>query len=85
MSTFTNPVYAGDAADPQAFRIGDTWYLVHTNAGGRNVPVLTSPDLVTWTPAGDALPKLPAWAAPGRTWAPEVIALAADRYVMYLE
>ncbi|WP_203861961.1 family 43 glycosylhydrolase [Plantactinospora mayteni] len=83
VSTFTNPVYAGDAPDPQAFRVGDTWYLVHTNAGGRNVPVLTSPDLVTWTPAGDALPALPAWADPGRTWAPEVIALAADRYVMY--
>lgn len=82
-NTFTNPVYAGDAPDPQAFRVGDTWYLVHTNAGGHNVPVMTSPDLVTWTPAGDALPELPAWADPGKTWAPEVIALAADRYVMY--
>lgn len=83
MSTFTNPVYAGDAPDPFAFRAGDTWHLVHTNAGGRNVPVLTSPDLVTWTPAGDALPVLPDWADPGKTWAPEVIALAPDRYVMY--
>jgi beta-xylosidase len=83
MDTFTNPVYPNDAPDPQAFRVGDTWYLVHTNAGGRNVPVLTSPDLVTWTPAGDALPRLPDWADPGKTWAPEVIALAPDRYVMY--
>jgi beta-xylosidase len=81
--SFTNPVYREDAPDPQAFRSGDTWYLVHTNAGGRNVPVLTSPDLVTWTPAGDALPRLPDWADPGKTWAPEVIQLAADRYVMY--
>lgn len=84
MNSFTNPVYDGDAPDPQAFRAGDTWYLVHTNAGGRNVPVLTSPDLVTWTPKGDALPALPGWADGGKTWAPEVIALAPDRYVMYV-
>lgn len=81
--TFTNPVHSADSPDPQAFLVGETWYLVHTNAGGANVPVLTSPDLVTWTPAGDALPTLPAYADPGRTWAPEVIALAEDRYVMY--
>ncbi len=84
MKTFTNPVYDGDAADPQAFRAGDTWYLVHTNAGGRNVPVLTSPDLVTWTPEGDALPTLPDWADPGKTWAPEVIALSDTAFVMYV-
>jgi beta-xylosidase len=82
-STFTNPVYRGDAPDPQAFRVGESWYLVHTNAGGANVPMLTSPDLVTWRPVGDALPRLPAWADPGKTWAPEVIPLASDRYVMY--
>lgn len=78
-----SPVYAGDAPDPQAIRAGDTWYLFHTNARGANVPVLTSPDLRRWTPAGDALPALPGWAEPGRTWAPEVIALAPDRYVLY--
>ncbi|MBO4205468.1 glycoside hydrolase family 43 protein [Micromonospora echinofusca] len=81
--TFTNPVHHTDTPDPQAIRVGDTWYLFHTNADGRNVPVLTSPDLVTWTPFGDALPELPGWADPGRTWAPEVIALADDRYLLY--
>jgi beta-xylosidase len=81
--TFTNPVYDGDAPDPQAIRVGTDWYLFHTNAGGRNVPVLRSPDLVTWNAGGDALPTLGAWAAPGKTWAPEVIALAPDRYVLY--
>jgi beta-xylosidase len=80
---FTNPVIRTDAPDPQAIRVGDTWYLFHTNAGGRNVPVLTSPDLVDWTEAGDALPELPAWADPGKTWAPEVIQLAPDRFVLY--
>ncbi|HEY0699810.1 MAG TPA: glycoside hydrolase family 43 protein [Micromonospora sp.] len=82
-SMFTNPVHRSDAPDPQAIRVGDTWYLFHTNTPDRNVPVLTSPDLVQWTPAGDALPALPGWAAPGKTWAPEVIALADDRYLLY--
>ncbi|MCI4062887.1 glycoside hydrolase family 43 protein [Micromonospora sp. R77] len=80
---FTNPVVRTDAPDPQAIRVGETWYLFHTNAGGRNVPVLTSPDLVEWTEAGDALPELPAWADPGKTWAPEAIELAPDRFLLY--
>ncbi|TWJ25690.1 glycoside hydrolase family 43 protein [Micromonospora endolithica] len=83
MPTFTNPVVRSDNPDPQAIRVGDTWYLFSTNAGGRNVPVLTSPDLVEWSPAGDALPDLPAWALTGKTWAPEVIELAPDRFVLY--
>ncbi|WP_089155333.1 glycoside hydrolase family 43 protein [Micromonospora sp. NBS 11-29] len=82
-NVFTNPVVASDAPDPQAIRVGETWYLFHTNAGGRNVPVLTSPDLVDWTPAGDALPELPDWADAGKTWAPEAIQLAPDRFVLY--
>ncbi|NES30599.1 family 43 glycosylhydrolase [Micromonospora terminaliae] len=80
---YTNPVIRTDAPDPQAIRVGDTWYLFHTNSGGRNVPVLTSPDLVGWTEAGDALPELPAWADAGKTWAPEVIQLAPDRFALY--
>ncbi|PZF89486.1 glycoside hydrolase family 43 protein [Micromonospora deserti] len=80
---FTNPVVSTDAPDPQAIRVGDTWYLFHTNAGGRNVPVLTSPDLVDWTPVGDALPELPEWADAGKNWAPEVIQLAPGRFVLY--
>ncbi len=80
---FTNPVHTADTPDPQAIRVGDTWYLFHTNAGGRHVPVLTSPDLVTWTPSGDAMPRLAAWADPGKTWAPEAMAFAPDRYVLY--
>lgn len=81
---FTNPVHATDTPDPQAIRVGDTWYLFHTNADGRNVPVLTSPDLVIWTPSdADALPVVGAWAAPGKTWAPEVLGFSASRFVLY--
>lgn len=80
---FTNPVVRTDAPDPQAIRVDDTWYLFHTNAGGRDVPVLSSPDLVDWTPIGDALPELPGWADAGKTWAPEAIQLAPDRFLLY--
>jgi beta-xylosidase len=83
-NVFTNPVYSKDAPDPQVVKGADgRWYLFHTNSRGQNVPTLVSPDLVTWSEGPDALPKLPAWADPGKTWAPEVIALAPDRYVMY--
>jgi beta-xylosidase len=80
---FTNPVIRADAPDPQAIRVDGTWYLFHTNGGGRNVPVLSSPDLVDWTDAGDALPELPGWAAAGKNWAPEAIELAPDRFLLY--
>lgn len=83
VSLFTNPVYQADTPDPQAIQVNGTWYLVHTNTGGQNVPVLTSPDLVDWTPAGDALPTLPSWAQAGRTWAPEIMAVAPNQYVLY--
>ncbi|MFF5228783.1 glycoside hydrolase family 43 protein [Dactylosporangium sp. NPDC000521] len=82
-AVFSNPVHSGDTPDPQAVLADGTWYLFHTNAAGSNVPVLTSPDLVTWRPAGDAMPVLPAWADPGKTWAPEAIALGPQRYVLY--
>src|SRR5699024_918898 len=81
--TYRNPVHPQNAPDPHAIKVNRRWHVFHTNTGERNVPVLTSTDLVTWTPVGDALPRLPAWAAPGRTWAPGVITLAPNRYVLY--
>ncbi|MEU7651052.1 glycoside hydrolase family 43 protein [Micromonospora taraxaci] len=80
---FTNPVVSTDAPDPQAIQVGNIWYLFHTNSQGHNVPVRTSSDLVDWTEAEDALPTLPDWADPGKTWAPEAIELAPDRFLLY--
>ncbi|MGW4679100.1 glycoside hydrolase family 43 protein [Micromonospora taraxaci] len=80
---FTNPVVSTDAPDPQAIQVGNIWYLFHTNSQGHNVPVRTSSDLVDWSEAEDALPKLPDWADPGKTWAPEAIELAPDRFLLY--
>ncbi|MGW2626145.1 glycoside hydrolase family 43 protein [Micromonospora taraxaci] len=80
---FTNPVVSTDAPDPQAIQVGNIWYLFHTNSQGHNVPVRTSSDLVDWSEAEDALPTLPDWADPGKTWAPEAIQLAPDRFLLY--
>ena len=72
--TFTNPVHSDNFPDPGVIRHEDTWYAYGTTNAAANVPVRTSPDLVTWTGAGDAMPEIGSWAAKGNTWAPEVIA-----------
>jgi beta-xylosidase len=67
------PVDPRDFADPHVLRVGAVYFAYATNAGPTNVQVMTSPDLVHWKAAGDALPQLPPWAGPGRTWAPVVL------------
>jgi Glycosyl hydrolases family 43/S-layer homology domain len=72
-------VYFPDAPDPDVLRVGHRFFVYTTNraaswGGLLHVPVMRSDDLVDWTPLGDAFPNLPAWAEPGRTWAPTVMA-----------
>lgn len=81
---FVNPVIDRDFPDPDALKAGDTYYVYATNSGGVNIQSARSPDLVTWTLLGDALPALPPWARPGFTWAPEVTSWDGGRtFVMY--
>jgi beta-xylosidase len=82
-ATFTNPVFAREFADPFVLRADDRWYAYATNGAGQQVQTLESGDLVHWTQAGDALPKLGAWAYPGKTWAPEVLARGDGTFVLY--
>lgn len=58
-------------------------YLYTTNRPGQKVPVYRSDDLQHWTALGDAMPALPPWAKPGKTWAPEVIRLLDGRYALF--
>ncbi len=67
------PVLPYDFADPDVVEVGGTYYGYATNGGGGNVQLIRSPDLVHWEWLGDALPVLPAWAAPHRTWAPAML------------
>src|SRR3954454_5966005 len=45
--------FAGDSPDPTVLKVGGTYYAYSTNSGGSLLPVLTSTDLVTWTPQRD--------------------------------
>jgi hypothetical protein len=81
-----SPVYDHDAPDPDIVPVtsaGTTVYYAYTTAsGGGHIPVLSSTDLRTWIERGDALPTLPSWQRPGRTWGPGVVQLGST-FVMY--
>lgn len=84
------PSYTTDFPDPFILPWGGGYFAYGTNARGfaANIQMAISRDMKTWTPvlAGgrlhDALPVLPKWAAPGRTWAPEVLQIG-NRYLLY--
>ena len=73
-----------DFADPDLLEADGEYFAFATNTRGVNVQVATSDDLAEWSVSlEDALPKLPAWASTGRTWAPDVSALPGGGYVLY--
>jgi beta-xylosidase len=66
---YFNPILHADYSDPDAIRVGDSYYMVassfHYSPG---VPVLKSKDLVHWTIIGHVLPRLdfhPSYDLPG--------------------
>jgi arabinan endo-1,5-alpha-L-arabinosidase len=78
-----NPVIDQDFPDPDVLEVDGTYYAYATNGQSRNVQVATSTDLESWEVLSeDALPDLPEWVIPGKTWAPEVTQVGSS-YVMY--
>lgn len=82
------PVLSTDFPDPDLLLVEGTYYAYATNDGAHNVQVATSTDLEQWQELPtDALPDLPQWVTPGKTWAPEVRQLrggpAEGSFVMY--
>jgi beta-xylosidase len=80
------PVYSGDFPDPfiltpTASGTGSYW-AYSTGSAGRNLQVMSSPDLATWGAVSDPLPTLPKWASPGSTWAPSVLKRGSS-FLMY--
>src|SRR5579875_3961634 len=63
-----------DAPDPFVLVTGGHYFLYTSegNAPGLNVPLREGTELGEWGPVRDALPRLPPWAVPGFTWAPDV-------------
>ena len=78
-----SPVIDEDFPDPDVLEVDGTYYAYATNGNGRNVRVARSTDLVTWENLDDAMPQLPSWMIPGKTWAPEVTELSPGRFALY--
>lgn len=79
-----NPVISDDFPDPDVLEVDGVFYAYGTNGNLRNVRVARSTDLEDWEVLDDALPELPAWIVPGKTWAPEVTQLEDGSFVLYL-
>jgi arabinan endo-1,5-alpha-L-arabinosidase len=85
--TYTNPVYPHSFPDPFVLRHAGRYYAFGTTGDsrtpdGRIFTLLTSSDLVTWTPAGGALMP-PAGAEGAQFWAPEVVEYQGTFYMYY--
>ncbi|WP_227699017.1 glycoside hydrolase family 43 protein [Spirosoma radiotolerans] len=81
--TYTNPVIAGDFADPSIIRLGDTYFAVGTSSEwGPVFPIYTSKDLVNWTYMGPVFNEMPPWTM-GSFWAPELFYRKGTYYLYY--
>lgn len=77
-----SPDFPWDFADPFVLGHDGVFTAYATNAIGGHIQAIRSSDLTHWQWLGEALPLLPGWADPGRTWAPSVIKVG-DRYALY--
>ncbi|MEW6154192.1 MAG: glycoside hydrolase family 43 protein [Actinomycetota bacterium] len=76
-------VHLRDFPDPFVLATAGGYTAYATNGGGENVPAMVSGDLAHWEPVGDVLPRLPAWAQAGFTWAPAVLPRAGHHVLYY--
>jgi arabinan endo-1,5-alpha-L-arabinosidase len=77
------PVLRENFADPDVLAVDGAYVAYSSDRNRMNVPIATSDDLRTWELGGDALPDLPSWIIPGKTWAPEVTEISPGRFVLY--
>jgi hypothetical protein len=80
--TNTGMVYPFDFPDPFVLRVGGTYFAYATNSAEGNIQIIESTNLSQWSAVGNALPRLPEWAAPGGTWAPSVLQIGGT-YLLY--
>lgn len=84
VSTLMKPLIKENFPDPDLLFHEGTYYAYATNHNLKNVRLATSQNLVDWEVLNaDALPKLPSWAIPNLTWAPEVTAWPDGSFRLY--
>ena len=85
------PVYADNFPDAHIVQHNGEFIAYSTNSG-INLPMLTSRNLVNWTPVVqpadprqrlDGMPVLAPWVKEGRTWAPEVMQVGGKWLLYY--
>ena len=75
---YLNPILAADYSDPDAIRVGDTYYMVASDFHYLGMQVLESKDLVNWKLISQIYDRfdLPGWDAmrhySGGSWAPSI-------------
>jgi xylan 1,4-beta-xylosidase len=77
--TFSNPVIAGNYADPSVIRVGEDYYMTHTSY--KAIPGLIiwhSRDLVHWEPISAALTEYV-----GDVWAPDLVHHNGQFYIYF--
>jgi xylan 1,4-beta-xylosidase len=80
---YENPVMAGDFPDPTAMRVGPEYWAIATASSGQpSPPILRSPDLVSWSQAGNLLVEPPEWSSGRQLWGP-FLDRDGDRYLAY--
>ncbi|MCU1344599.1 MAG: glycoside hydrolase, family 43 [Acidimicrobiia bacterium] len=75
-----------DFPDPAVIRVDGAYFAFATNINGANVPVARSGDLQNWQIVADAVPAAhyPKWASMrSLTWAPGVVQVAPNRFLLY--
>ena len=89
--TIRNPVFAPVFADPTviynhkekvfyAYATQDNWA---DGKGSRLLPIIKSPDLISWSAVGAALTEKPTWKEKGGLWAPDINFFNNQYYLFY--
>jgi xylan 1,4-beta-xylosidase len=75
--TYTNPILAGDYADPTVVRVGDNYYMTHSCFEfAPGFLIWHSTDLVNWQPIAKALTEYA-----GNVWAPDLVYYKGTFYI----
>lgn len=88
-TSYQNPVFEPDVADPTVVRGGDGWFYAYgtentwTDGVHHTVPVIKSKNLVQWQFVKDAFVNRPAWRTDGGIWAPDVTYMNSRYYMFY--